>query len=150
MSAIGSLVFCTDCGNLLDGSAGKQNVILTCAACGAQCKDTSSKTVVTVSKPTAFPSSLRAKRSEVQTISEEDVQTSSVINHPCEKCGREEVRYYTQQLRSADEGSTVFYECDCGHKYVRSYMFRAELMLIAILQMEYQQLKRKFYLWFPF
>ena len=38
MSAIGSLVFCNDCGNLLDGSAGKQNVILTCAACGAQCK----------------------------------------------------------------------------------------------------------------
>lgn len=81
--------------------------------------DTSSKTVVTQSKPTAFPSSLRAKRSEVQTISEGDVQTTSVIDTPCEKCGRPQVRYYTQQLRSADEGSTVFYECDCGHKYGR-------------------------------
>lgn len=81
--------------------------------------DTSSKTVVTQSKPTAFPSSLRAKRSEVQTISEGDVQTTSVIDQPCEKCGRPQVRYYTQQLRSADEGTTVFYECECGHKYGR-------------------------------
>jgi DNA-directed RNA polymerase I subunit RPA12 len=40
MSAIGSLVFCTDCGNLLDGSAGKQNAILTCSICGASCKGT--------------------------------------------------------------------------------------------------------------
>ena len=61
---------------------------------------------------------MRAKRSEVQTINDDDVQTSVVIQHPCEKCGREEVRYYTQQLRSADEGTTVFYECECGHKYV--------------------------------
>jgi len=28
------------------------------------------------------------------------------------------MRYYTQQLRSADEGSTVFYSCgQCGYKY---------------------------------
>lgn len=140
-SHTGSLVFCTDCGNLLDGSVGnqQQTVVLTCGVCGAQNKDTSSKTVVTVSKPTAFPSSLRAKRSEVQTISEEDVQTTSIINHPCEKCGREQVRYYTQQLRSADEGTTVFYECECGHKYVR-LILKFELMLIAILQMEHEQL----------
>lgn len=38
MSAIGSLIFCNDCGNLLDGSAGKKNVTLTCAICGATCK----------------------------------------------------------------------------------------------------------------
>jgi hypothetical protein len=38
MAAIGSLVFCTDCGNLLDGSAGKQNVVLTCTVCGANNK----------------------------------------------------------------------------------------------------------------
>ncbi|KAF2788721.1 DNA-directed RNA polymeras-like protein I subunit [Melanomma pulvis-pyrius CBS 109.77] len=117
MAAIGSLVFCTDCGNLLDGGAGKQNAILTCQVCGASCKDTSTKTIITRSKPSAFPSALRAKRSEVQTLTEADMQTSATIAHPCEKCGRDEVRYYTQQLRGADEGSTVFYECDCGHKW---------------------------------
>lgn len=80
------------------------------------CTDTSSKTIITRSKPTAFPSALRAKRSEVQTINEADMQTHAVISERCEKCGREEVRFYTQQLRSADEGSTVFYECECGNK----------------------------------
>lgn len=72
---------------------------------------------MTHSKPDAFPSSLRAKRSEVQTLTEEDIQVDATIRQTCEKCGREEVRYYTQQLRSADEGSTVFYTCDCGHKW---------------------------------
>lgn len=133
MAAIGSLVFCTDCGNLLDGSAGKQDAILTCQVCGASCRgrlfplpqrtafltvaDTSSKVIVTRSKPTAFPSVLRAKRSEVQTITEADMQTRALIRQPCEKCGREEVRFHEKQLRSADEGSTIFYECECGHKY---------------------------------
>jgi DNA-directed RNA polymerase I subunit RPA12 len=54
----------------------------------------------------------------VQTVNDDDVQTTSVIQHTCNKCGREEVRYYTQQLRGADEGTTVFYECDCGNRYV--------------------------------
>lgn len=72
---------------------------------------------MTRSKPEAFPSALRTKRSEVQTVDDSDMQTNAVINQMCEKCGREEVRFYTQQLRSADEGSTVFYVCDCGHKY---------------------------------
>jgi hypothetical protein len=46
------------------------------------------------------------------------MQTDATINQTCEKCGREKVRFYTQQLRSADEGTTVFYTCECGHKYV--------------------------------
>jgi hypothetical protein len=40
MSAIGSLVFCTDCGNLLDAGDGEENAILVCDVCGARCKGT--------------------------------------------------------------------------------------------------------------
>lgn len=79
--------------------------------------DTSSKVIVTHSKPGAFPSALRAKRSEVQALAPEDVQVDATIRETCPKCGREEVRYYTQQLRSADEGTTVFYTCECGNKW---------------------------------
>jgi DNA-directed RNA polymerase I subunit RPA12 len=42
----------------------------------------------------------------------------AAIKETCVNCGNDEVRYYTQQLRSADEGSTVFYTCPkCGHKW---------------------------------
>ena len=33
------------------------------------------------------------------------------IDESCPSCGTERVYYHTKQLRSADEGSTVFYQC---------------------------------------
>ena len=116
MAAIGSLVFCTACGNLLEGSSGDRSVTLICEVCGTHNKDTASTSITTKSNPTAFPSALRAKRSTIQNLTDEDVQKDAVIKQTCPECGRKEMRYYTQQLRSADEGTTVFYSCECGHK----------------------------------
>ena len=136
MTAIGSLVFCNDCGNLLGGSSGEENAILVCEVCGAQWKgnsscpsfqskttkalwqDTSDKSVSTRSKPSAFPSALRLKRSAIQTLTEADAQTAAKIRQTCPKCGRKEMTFTTAQLRSADEGTTVFYVCKCGHRCV--------------------------------
>ena len=81
-----------------------------------QILDTSSKTVVTKTKDSAFPSELRLKRSKIQTIERSDRMNEATIEHTCPECGRKEMRYYTVQLRSADEGSTVFYNCECGYK----------------------------------
>ncbi|KAH9820879.1 DNA-directed RNA polymerase I subunit RPA12 [Teratosphaeria destructans] len=125
MAAIGSLVFCTDCGNLLEPNPMRKTFI-ECEICGTQNRGIGSlpviyhhMVVVTTSKPSAFPSSLRTRlTSDVQDMSETDMQTDATIKLSCEKCGCEEVRYYTQQLRSADEGSTVFYTCpQCGFKW---------------------------------
>ncbi|KAJ5929242.1 hypothetical protein N7454_007090 [Penicillium verhagenii] len=116
MSVIGSLIFCTDCGNLLRESTGDANAVLHCTVCGTRNKDTVPQTIVSESKPSAFPSALRAKRSAVQTLSAEDRKTEAVIQKNCPKCGRKEMFFTTVQLRSADEGSTVFYRCACGHK----------------------------------
>lgn len=79
--------------------------------------DTIPQTTVSESKPSAFPSSLRAKQSEVQTLSADDRKTEAVIEKTCPDCARKEMFYTTVQLRSADEGSTVFYRCVCGFKY---------------------------------
>ncbi|KAL1991181.1 hypothetical protein VTN49DRAFT_5685 [Thermomyces lanuginosus] len=116
MAAIGSLIFCTDCGNLLQESTGSENAILICEVCGARNRDIPPQTIVSESKPHAFPSSLRAKRSAVQSLSAEDKNTEAVDQRTCAKCGRTEMFYTTVQLRSADEGSTVFYRCVCGYR----------------------------------
>lgn len=38
------------------------------------------------------------------------------IKHRCPGCGAEEMMYNTVQLRSTDEGQTVFYSCECGYR----------------------------------
>lgn len=40
------------------------------------------------------------------------------VKEVCPSCGHPEMEYYTMQLRSADEGQTVFYECvKCKYKF---------------------------------
>jgi len=40
------------------------------------------------------------------------------VKEPCPNCQHPELRFYTMQMRSVDEGQTVFYECEkCGHTY---------------------------------
>lgn len=83
--------------------------------------DEASKEIVTKSKPSDFPSFLRQKLSTTQTIKRHEVNTEAKTNQTCPKCGRTEVRFSAVQLRSADEGSTIFYTCDCGYKYVLTF-----------------------------
>ncbi|KAH8809016.1 transcription factor S-II-domain-containing protein [Xylogone sp. PMI_703] len=117
MSAIGSLVFCTDCGNLLETSTGNANTILICECCGAENRDTASKVITTETKASSFPSLLRQKRSAIQTVERSQMKNEVITQQTCPECGNPEMTFYTVQLRSADEGSTVFYTCPkCGHK----------------------------------
>ncbi|KAF8471989.1 hypothetical protein BDZ91DRAFT_775422 [Kalaharituber pfeilii] len=116
MPSVGSLVFCGDCGNLLDSTSGNEQLV--CEQCGLVTQDSTTKIVTTRSAPSAFPSSLRQKRSAVQTLSSDDLQTEATIKQTCPQCSNPEMKFYTLQLRSADEGATVFYRCDkCGHKF---------------------------------
>jgi len=66
--------------------------------------DTGTKTVTTTSNPRAFPSSLCLKKSAVQTLAAEDLQTEAEIQQACPECGNEKMWFYTLQIRSADEG----------------------------------------------
>jgi len=41
-----------------------------------------------------------------------------VVDEECPKCKNPKMYFYTMQMRSADEGQTVFYECmKCEHKF---------------------------------
>ncbi|KAK9461189.1 uncharacterized protein V1516DRAFT_637816 [Lipomyces oligophaga] len=120
MSIVGSLIFCTDCGNLLDSKPSAMKRFI-CGQCGAQypANEFENLTVITKSSETAFPSSLRLKKSVVKTsLEREEQQEGATINEKCPQCGKNEMQYYSLQLRSADEGATIFYTCtDCGYKF---------------------------------
>lgn len=121
MSVVGSLIFCLDCGNLLDSPSVVQCDHITCLQCGTKYAKSSFMhlKVETSSAPDAFPSSLRLKKSVVKTsLKENELEDGATINEKCSKCGNNEMRYQTLQLRSADEGATVFYTCtSCGHMH---------------------------------
>ncbi|KAI5188742.1 DNA-directed RNA polymerase I subunit RPA12 [Nematocida minor] len=60
------------------------------------------------------PKKSQSKEYAVQSVKER--QKGTKIKEECPECKSEYLYYYTMQLRSADEGQTVFYECDCGYK----------------------------------
>ena len=82
MSAVGSLIFCDDCGNLLDNPEDKINNsnVIECSQCQAEYAKSqfTNLKVVTSTSEDAFPSSLRLKRSVVKTHLKRDELTDSV------------------------------------------------------------------------
>jgi len=116
-AAHGSLFFCPDCGDLLD-PVGEQ-ALMVCQVCGhtRNARDFEGFEVVTQSAPTAFPSTLKRRRELVQNDDALPKQAAT-IKERCPKCDAPEMSFHTAQLRSADEGQTVFYSCGkCGYKY---------------------------------
>ncbi len=71
----------------------------------------------TVSNDTPVP--LWAKSDEEQqALRAAKEPTRATVEEPCVRCGHPEVGYYTVQMRSVDEGQTVFYECpNCNHTW---------------------------------
>ncbi|KAH6685737.1 DNA-directed RNA polymerase I subunit RPA12 [Plectosphaerella plurivora] len=118
MSAIGTLVFCIKCSNILPQSLAGKKAVLTCDCCGAENQDTGAKTTTTETKPSDFPSQLRQKlQSNVQTLEKHTIRTEARTTETCPKCGRLEVWFSQVQLRGADEGSTTFFNCECGFRW---------------------------------
>ena len=73
---------------------------------------------VTYSASRATPLWAKSDAEQQSLRQNTDEPTRMTIQEPCIKCGTPEVNYYTVQLRSVDEGQTVFYECpSCKHTW---------------------------------
>jgi DNA-directed RNA polymerase I subunit RPA12 len=71
----------------------------------------------TYSMPRPVPLWARSNE-EQEALRQSKDPVRATIEEPCVKCGHPEVGYYTVQLRSVDEGQTVFYECpNCKHTW---------------------------------
>jgi DNA-directed RNA polymerase I subunit RPA12 len=57
------------------------------------------------------------QRNERELEDEEEEAEGPVVDRKCSKCGFGKMSYACLQLRSADEGMTVFFTCvKCSHK----------------------------------
>mmetsp|Transcript_24489 Transcript_24489/g.40830 ORF Transcript_24489/g.40830 Transcript_24489/m.40830 type:complete len:116 (+) Transcript_24489:66-413(+) len=107
--------FCSACGTILDPPDGD---LVTCTHCSFSCKfvDIMTPEVITKSPPTGKPQWV-ADEKDSGTGGKEMVKHAT-IEEPCPRCSHPELYFYTMQLRSVDEGSTVFYECPrCAYKF---------------------------------
>lgn len=75
----------------------------------------SQSTTIIVDK---FPSALRTKlTSNIQTVTSKDTENAR-IRKDCPNCAATEMTWSEAQLRSVDEGTTIFFRCpECGHRF---------------------------------
>ena len=110
--------FCDRCGTILEPPGGDSDSVQ-CPHCHLMCEFSALKHDAIV---TTLPSRAQADWAKEDSVVDEDAAGASnrhaTIEEPCPKCGHPEMYFYTMQLRSVDEGQTVFYECiSCSHKY---------------------------------
>lgn len=107
-----SNLFCPACESILDLPGNEDN--LRCAVCAyvVDTKSLENIEIVTTSRRDPFQQILEQLE---KTTSKAQ---SATIKERCPKCFNPEMEFHTAQLRSADEGQTVFYSCPkCFHKY---------------------------------
>ncbi|XP_053670754.1 DNA-directed RNA polymerase I subunit RPA12 [Anopheles nili] len=98
--------FCPDCGSILPVLRMINKV--TCYNC---CSDFDASAFGTMeANYTIHFNSYENKKSNQNKRNEEEVD-GPVVQRQCPKCGNDKMSYATLQLRSADEGQTVFFTC---------------------------------------
>ncbi|CAL1696867.1 unnamed protein product [Somion occarium] len=109
---IGALLFCPDCGTLLNLPADNETEVK-CEQCGRKEPASSYEDIeiITRSHPDAFPSALAQKRKTQTKVHEGEDLNLLKVTEKCPSCGHMEAYSKELQLRSADEGSTILYTC---------------------------------------
>ncbi|TFK71746.1 hypothetical protein BDN72DRAFT_793520 [Pluteus cervinus] len=113
---LGSLLFCPDCGTLLNLPQDGESVVA-CSQCQHEepVESYNNAGIITHSHPDAFPSLLQQQR-KTQTKLHLELDQGTLVAEKCPVCGHLEAYSKELQLRSADEGTTVFYTCvTCKH-----------------------------------
>ncbi|GFY39474.1 DNA-directed RNA polymerase I subunit RPA12 [Trichonephila inaurata madagascariensis] len=105
--------FCSECGTILPLPLVQKNTVI-CLACKFEVN------VKTFDNLTSEYSIKFDNKKKFRKLKEKDgnkVAEGPMDDRECSKCGHQGMIYTTLQLRSADEGQTVFYSCpNCKHQ----------------------------------
>lgn len=109
--------FCPKCKNLI---MVRVNGIGHCSNCKFQCPgdDLVRKETVATSERGVPQRWLESAEEKKKRLKKKDEADQATVSEQCPKCNHDRASFYTMQLRSADEGQTVFYTClKCDHKW---------------------------------
>ncbi|XP_035891515.1 DNA-directed RNA polymerase I subunit RPA12 [Anopheles stephensi] len=99
--------FCPDCGSVLPPLKSLKKVC--CYNCNGEFDASAFGTME--SEYTIHFNSYENKKLDQAERGEEGAADGPVVNRQCPKCGNDQMSYATIQLRSVDEGQTVFFTC---------------------------------------
>mmetsp|Transcript_19758 Transcript_19758/g.38683 ORF Transcript_19758/g.38683 Transcript_19758/m.38683 type:complete len:133 (-) Transcript_19758:504-902(-) len=118
--------FCDRCGTLL---ATPDSDVVTCVCCGRTCcygdLDSRNLRITTFAETQSDPKWAKRYLARRDGIDDDldgkfgdASQRRAEVDETCPKCGHDKATFYTMQLRSVDEGQTVFYDClKCAHTW---------------------------------
>ncbi|GAB5370241.1 hypothetical protein AAMO2058_001475400 [Amorphochlora amoebiformis] len=106
-------LFCSVCHNIF--GLPNDQMCIHCTHCDNVVRLPAGEHLVAVTES----SLLKAKqRAEEATLDIPEDTHHATIQEMCPKCSHVGLSFYTRQMRSVDEGSTVFYDCpNCGHTF---------------------------------
>eukprot|EP00213_Chloropicon_mariensis_P000089 CAMPEP_0197477460 /NCGR_PEP_ID=MMETSP1309-20131121/17177_1 /TAXON_ID=464262 /ORGANISM="Genus nov. species nov., Strain RCC998" /LENGTH=133 /DNA_ID=CAMNT_0043018415 /DNA_START=94 /DNA_END=492 /DNA_ORIENTATION=+ len=117
--AVGTHLFCSACGDLLRIHEKEREAKCTTCEMKVGIDDFLDVRIVEESGPRDWQRKYGVHPiiKEKPELEKEVEQKRQIVEDHCPKCGHKGLEFYTLQLRSADEGQTVFYECPkCQHK----------------------------------
>ncbi|XP_061475110.1 DNA-directed RNA polymerase I subunit RPA12 [Rhineura floridana] len=99
------LDFCPECGTVLPLPVVQDKVTCLCCSFFIDVRDFEKRVI--------HPSIIfnRVDSTSWMTVDEGKAVKGPLIDRKCPQCGHEGMAYHTRQMRSADEGQTVFYTC---------------------------------------
>ena len=104
--------FCPQCGAILPLPVDSMETYITCI-CKSKISCSEFDNMVVAKAEILFNA---IKKSEKKKKQKSEGILGPTVERICAKCGHDEMTYKTQQMRSADEGMTIFYFClKCGN-----------------------------------